>query len=179
MCVCNRERERESQGWLRSDTLVLYDISSGFLAFLNDGTFWRLLLKSCITSFLKNFAVCLSGRISIFLLVSCPLSSSVSRALLTPYSYPSFSPLLLWFIPRFFSSARPSVDPSVWCCLLQLLCPSRTINPSRQPVPGPRTANTYSHMQTHASQTRGHLSTHALNVSIFPECTNYLITNSQ
>ena len=64
--------------------------------------------------------------------------------------------------PCSFSSIRPSVRPSVWCCLLQLLCPSWTINPSRQPVPGPRTANTYSHMQTHTSQTQGHLSTHAL-----------------
>ncbi len=42
MCVCLSE-SAQSQEWLWSDTLVLYDISYGLLAFLNDGTYYSLL----------------------------------------------------------------------------------------------------------------------------------------
>lgn len=70
-------------------------------------------MKSCITSFLKNFAVCLSGQISIFLHISCPLSFSLSPALLTPYlSFLYSSPSLIYSPGSFHPSARPSISLS-------------------------------------------------------------------
>lgn len=120
----------------------------------------------------EEFAVCLSGRISISLLISCPLPFSLSPALLTPSSSSLSSSPSLIYPPGSF---HPSVRPSVWSRLLQLPCPSRTINPS----PSARTWPSYSthvltHANTHVTNTRLCVHTHSQQ-SVFSENTNYLI----
>lgn len=155
MCVCvivcvYLSASAQTQEWLWSDTLVLYDISYGLLAFLNDGTYcasWTIteILHHIIS---EEFAVCLSGRISSF----CDPTSSSSLLLPSlPFAFhplhfqpPSLSPLVSDLFPCF----SPSVRLSIWCSLFQLLCPSRTINPSPQPIPGPRSARTCKHAPT-------------------------------
>lgn len=115
-------------------------------------------MKSCITSFLKNFAVCLSGQISIFLLISCPLSFSLPPALLTPYS--SFlysSPSLIYPPGSFHPSARPCV------CLVSVAAALSLQD--HQSFPPACTWPSYSkhvlpHANTHITNTRPFVDTH-------------------